>query len=208
MDGWDYWRLRDELSVNEAADLMVCMLPGQPEAADEAGLWLTSEDAFRYRTNVGAAKAAITSAIRVGSLSTTHQSMDESGALDVDKTKVAVGALKVWMRTKGVRNDFFCPDVLGMPGYLDPSHPNYAPKLAAAVRAWQAVTTDASLLDNGKSVKKNLERWLTDHASELGLLKKKDGKPNSEAIEDQIAKVANWDEEGGAPKTPRREKNG
>jgi hypothetical protein len=153
---------------------------------------------------VHAARAAITSAIRVGSLSTTHQSMDESGALDVDKTNVAVGALKVWMRTKGVRNDFFCPDVLGTAGYLDPNHPHYAPKLAAAVRAWQAVTTDASLRNNGRSVKQNLEQWLTDHASELGLLKKKDGKPNSEAITEQIAKVANWDEDGSAPKTPRR----
>jgi hypothetical protein len=38
----------------------------------------------------------------------------------------------------------------------------------------------------------------------LDLLKKKGGKPNSLAITEQIAKVANWDEEGGAPKTPRR----
>jgi hypothetical protein len=47
MDDWDYWRLRDELSVNEAADLMVGMLPGQLEAADEVGSWLTGEDELK-----------------------------------------------------------------------------------------------------------------------------------------------------------------
>ena len=206
MDAWDYWRLRDELSVNEAADLIVGMLPGQLEAANEAGASLTTQDELRYTTSVRAVRAAITGAIRAGSLTTRHPLADEGGAFDLDKTFVAVSALKVWMSNKGIRNDFFCPDVVGLPAYLDPAHPYYAPKLAAAVRAWQAVTSDVSLLDNGKSVKKNLERWLIDHAIELGLVKKTDGKPNMEAIEDQISKVANWDEEGGAPKTPRRQK--
>ncbi|MDY0187584.1 MAG: hypothetical protein RBR16_06645 [Syntrophus sp. (in: bacteria)] len=88
-----------------------------------------------------------------------------------------------------------------LPGYLDKNHPCYSPKLAAAVRAWEAVTTDQKYRNNGKTVKANLARWLNDHAAEFGLVKE-DGTPNSDAINNQIAKVANWQTDGGAPKTP------
>lgn len=73
-------------------------------------------------------------------------------------------------------------------GYMDPSHPRYSAKLAATVRAWQAVA------DEGKtSVKQALEGWLREHADEFGL--------TNEGIK-QCSKVANWQPLGGAPKTP------
>jgi hypothetical protein len=79
-------------------------------------------------------------------------------------------------------------------GYLDPSHPRYAPKLAAAVRAWQSVT------DAGKTTPKQaLIKWLTKNAAELDI--QKDGKPIKAAIEECSA-VANWEPVGGSPKTP------
>jgi len=56
-------------------------------------------------------------------------------------------------------------------------------------------------LDNGKHVKQNLESWLTAHAAEFDLVKD-DGEINADAIKNQIAKVANWKDKGGAPKTP------
>lgn len=41
------------------------------------------------------------------------------------------------------------------------------------------------------------------HAAEFELLKD-DGELNTEAIEKQIAKIINWDDKGGATKTPSR----
>lgn len=81
------------------------------------------------------------------------------------------------------------------PDYLDPNHPRYAPKLAAAVQAWLAVT------DPGKKTPKTaLKEWLQEHAGEYKGLTS-DGEPLETPI-NQCAKVANWEPEGGAPKTP------
>jgi hypothetical protein len=75
----------------------------------------------------------------------------------------------------------------------------YAPKLAAAVRAWNEVTSSPEAL-NGKTPKKALEVWLRKHANEYGLTNK-DGNPNELGIE-EICKVANWKPAGGASPTP------
>ncbi|MDM0051416.1 hypothetical protein [Variovorax sp. J22R115] len=73
-------------------------------------------------------------------------------------------------------------------GYMNPLHPRYAPKLAAAVRAWQAVD------DEGKtSPKQALEGWLRAHADDFGL---------TNAAVEECSKVANWKAQGRAPKTP------
>jgi len=81
------------------------------------------------------------------------------------------------------------------PGYLDTTHPRYTPKLAAAVKAWLAVTEQP-----GKTPSQAIRAWLERHASELELIKD-DGTLNRTAIE-EIAKIANWKPEGGVPKTP------
>jgi hypothetical protein len=80
-------------------------------------------------------------------------------------------------------------------GYLDPSHPRFAPKLAAAVRAWQSVTNAGN-----RSPKQAIEKWLRANAAELGLTNP-DGIPVNQAIEECSA-VANWQPKGGAVKTP------
>lgn len=82
-----------------------------------------------------------------------------------------------------------------VPAYLDPTDPRFSAKLAAAVRAWDSVSES-----NGKSIKAELESWLVQHASELGLVKPS-GEINQLGIE-EVAKVANWHVTGGAPKTP------
>jgi hypothetical protein len=48
--------------------------------------------------------------------------------------------------------------------FLDPKNPRYAPKLAAAVLAWEATGNEAS---TGKSPKQALLKWLREHAAEL-----------------------------------------
>lgn len=86
-------------------------------------------------------------------------------------------------------------------GFLDSSHPNYSVKLAAAVAAWEAVTQHREL-QSGASPKAAIKNWLTENAARLGLVKR-DGKPNNLGI-DEVAKVANWKPDGGAPETPSR----
>jgi hypothetical protein len=110
--------------------------------------------------------------------------------------------LRTWLRLRGINTGFFFPSPEAEPDYLSASHPNYSAKLAAAIEAWKAVSANAELR-RGKSVKQALIVWLRQHANEFGLTKD-DGNPNEQGIED-VAKIANWDTKGGAPKTPGSE---
>jgi hypothetical protein len=99
-----------------------------------------------------------------------------------------------WLESRGVRSGFFFPNATDAPEYLDPRNPRYAPKLAAAVRAWQAVTDP-----KGKAPKQALAKWLRERAPDFALTDD-DGKLNETGIE-EVAKVANWQPSGGAPRT-------
>lgn len=117
------------------------------------------------------------------------------GSIDLYKSTVQVPTLKEWLRERGFTSGFFFPSEGDVPDYLDPRNPRYAPKLAAAVRAWEAVTDPGT-----KSPKKALDKWLREHAAEFGLADD-EGLPINQAVED-CSKVANWQPGGGAPKTP------
>jgi hypothetical protein len=104
-------------------------------------------------------------------------------------------SLKKWLRSKGITKGFFFPELVATLDFLDPTHPRYAPKLAAAVKAWQAVIDPVK-----KSPKQALGKWLREHAVEFGLTNE-EGQPIETAIE-ECSKVANWDAKGGATKTP------
>ena len=122
------------------------------------------------------------------------------------KTTVDRSDLVTWLESRGHNTGFFFPAAVASddPDYLNPKHPRYAPKLAAAVRAWQAVTDTGGLRP-----KQALEKWLREHAQQLDSMTPKGkpslmtakGKPNETGIE-EIAKVANWETTGGAPTTP------
>jgi hypothetical protein len=111
-------------------------------------------------------------------------------------TTVRVEDLRKWLSERGFRTGFFFPDAPNAPDYLDPNHPRYAPKLAAAVRAWMAVDVVVA----GKTAKQLLEKWLRENSAAYGL-SDDDGKQNETGI-NQCAGVANWQPGGGAPKTP------
>lgn len=119
------------------------------------------------------------------------------GTVDLYRSTVVVDSLKQWLLSRGFTTGFFFPEPVtsGEPDYLDPRNPRYAPKLAAAVRAWQAVTDPGK-----KTAKQALDKWLREHATEFGLTDD-DGNPVNQAIE-ECSKVANWNPGGGAPKTP------
>ncbi len=112
-------------------------------------------------------------------------------------TTILLDNVRAWLTSRGVRAGFFFPTATGASGYLERDNPRYAPKLAAAVRAWQAVTDP-----NGKHPKQALEKWLREHAADFDLTDD-DGKLNEQGI-DECAKVANWQPGGGAPKTPAK----
>jgi len=118
-----------------------------------------------------------------------------NGTVDVYKSMVNADSLKQWLRVKGFTTGFFFPEQVETMDFLDPLNRRYAPKLAATVRAWQAIT------DAGKkSPKQALDKWLREHAAEFNLTND-EGKPIENAIE-ECSKVANWNAKGGATKTP------
>jgi len=122
---------------------------------------------------------------------------DPVGEIASQGTTVDVEVLKTWLTPRGVTTEFFFPGASDTPDYLNAEHPRYARRLAAAVNAWLAVTQAS-----GKSVKDAIKKWLREHAAEF-VLADDDGIPNQTGIE-EVAKVANWQPAGGAPKTPSK----
>ena len=203
MEGLDYWRLCEQLDIVQAA-LLVC---GHDPSADQSYVeeWTPDNRPPGYE----AAKTAISNALRKelieGQLIPLFEydiNGNQCGALEntIDPTssRVEVESLRSWLVGRGFHTGFFFPTATGAPHYLDPDHPRYAPKLAAAVKAWLASGDESAT--RGKSAKQALVKWLRENASEFGL-SDDDGKPNETGIE-ETAKVANWQPGGGAPKTP------
>jgi hypothetical protein len=222
MDSWehlelmaslDYWRLCDELSVIQAACLVVGVDPSSEIGSNCEG-WATHERPDGYE----AAKAGITSAFQRGAIKGRLIQLFEydmngnpcgaiEDSIDRAESRVEVESLRVWLKSRGFRTGFFFPDATDAPDYLDPQNSRYAPKLAAAVRAWQAM--EDKNLRRGKSAKAAMEQYLETNYRTLGLAQKrssekhgyKAGDINKTAIV-EAAKIANWEDDGGATKTP------
>jgi hypothetical protein len=199
-DDFDYWRLCEELSVYEATLLIAGKSPAQLPYVEQ---WDTDNRPRGYE----AAKTAIANALRGGRIKGTivpeFTSNFNGNSEPIQDTvslssRVEVVSLKVWLESRGLRKGFFFPNRTETPDYLDPDNARFAPKLAAAVRAWQAVTDPV-----GKHPKQALSKWLRENGAEFGLTDK-NGKPNETGI-DEVAKVANWQPSGGAPRTPTGE---
>jgi hypothetical protein len=190
MSSLDYWRFCEELTVQQAALLIVGEDPS------------SSLDYNYVPVGYKAVMAALVSDVKGKRLSANvPEGGDQFGDHGVplwDDATIMVEDLRAWLKKRGVETGFFFPRPAG-PAYLSPVHPHYSPKLAAAICAWNAVSQNAELR-RAKTVKKALDVWLRQHANEFGLTKD-DGNPNEQGIE-EVAKIANWDTRGGAPKTP------
>ncbi len=232
MDSMDYWRLNDELSVLDAALLIVGCDPSgessyaegwaieqRPEGYEAAKRALmTAINGKRLRASIRYSAREYGWAERLNDIEASEaEFMTISGSsLEDDErlskqgdfvyqifpdwklTTVKVDDLRTWLAQRGLRPTFFFPEGRSETAdYLNPHHPRYAPKLAAAVRAWQAV-------DDPKGVhpRQALEKWLREHSVEFGLTKE-DGKLSEKGI-GECSTVANWRPGGGAPKTPTR----
>ncbi len=200
MTDMDHWLLWEELTIAQAALLMSGNDPSQEHSYVEG--WPSHKRPSGYE----AAKQALVGAIRKGKVigiltegivpvpGDPYNDMPEP-ALSMTLSVVDMDSLREWLRGKGVKNNPLLPVTPEAPEYLQKGKPRYAPKLAAAVHAWEA-TRD----QQGRHPKQALMKWLREHAAEFGLCDD-DGNP-SENVIDEIAKVANWQLSGGAPQTP------
>lgn len=113
---------------------------------------------------------------------------------DWDETHITVDDLKRWLSSRNLYPPFFFPE--GNPeGFRDSKHPRYAPKLAACIAAWEAVTKPA----NNLTVKQTLEGWLQSNAAAFGVGDEAGIVSSNTAA--ALASVVNWNPAGGAPKT-------
>jgi hypothetical protein len=200
----DYWRLCDELTLPQAVLLIIGLNPSayQNRSTDDL-----SDKIENFHAILTALTNRVKNKLIPANVDIEYSFTDELGDSDLvpdriinwDKTTILVDDLRSWLKERGVTEGFFFPESKDEFDYLDCNHEHYAPKLAAAVRVWQAVNSD-SKLSSGKSIKKAMIGWLVDNANELGLTKE-DGTHNNQGIE-EIAKVSNWQDKGGAPKTP------
>lgn len=199
VESMDYWRLCEELTVKQAALLITGTDPADAEFVHESS---SKDRPVGYDAAVHALHRALKSELIKGELHLIAEyDMNGNergwidGTIDLDRSIIEVDSLRDFLTWRGFRSGFFLTIPSTAPDYLDPAHPRYAPKLAAAVGAWQAVTET-----EGKHPKQALAKWLREHAAEFGL-SDDEGKPNETGI-DETAKIANWKPGGGAPKTP------
>lgn len=210
MESLDYWRFATSLTVFQAIILIVGFDPSDAEVA-----YCENVSLDRKPKGYLAVKAALIEAIKSGEVKPTHYKPITETAYDsttgdavgeyalpnsVDlDTTIPVSEIKAFLSRRGVVTGFFFPDGGAAEEFLDPSNPCYAPKLAAAVTGWKAVSSDMSLL-KGKTPKQALVKWLRENARQYGLTDE-EGKFNDLGIE-EVAKVANWNTDGGAARTP------
>jgi len=192
----DHWRLCEELSVVEAALLLQSFDPSGDYCYVEA--WELHQRPEGYEGAKNAISRALVNNLIQGKLVLIEQVSDEGQNavrdIDVSKSLVDVQSLCRWLSSRGISTGFFFP-IRQAAEYLDTEHPRYAPKLAAAVHAWLATGEI-----QGGTPKQTLKTWLEKHAGQFDLLDE-GGKLNNQGIE-EVAKVANWQRSGGAPKTP------
>lgn len=199
MDSLDYWRLCEELTIVQAALLII----GEDPSGDNQ--YVEGWDANSQPKGYIAAKEGISRALKTGAIAGSHVPLYEldingnrtcafEGSTDFKSSTVDVASLREWLRSRGFATGFFFPNATGVPDYLDPSHPRYARKLAACVNAWLSVTSNPKT-----SPKMAIEKWLRENAATYGMTDA-DGNVIKKNIKD-CSTVANWNETGGAPKS-------
>ncbi len=198
----DYWRLCDELNIIQASLLII----GNDPSSDQQ--YIEGWDHDKRPDGYEAVKAALLGALKNSAINGSvveeleydmngncHGTIE--GSIDLKSTTIAVNEIKKWLASRGMTTGFFFPEPVFEMNFLDVKHPRYSPKLAATVTAWLEMENGGLL--SGKSVKQSLEKWLRLNAKDYGLCDD-EGKPNEKGI-DECAKVANWNQKGGAPNT-------
>jgi hypothetical protein len=195
MDRMERWKLADQLNVYQISLLIAGYDPSEFEG-NHYDRWPKET-----KIEVSAYINAIKNAARCQKFEfreVTYETYD-GDAIDWCQSLINIDSFCQWLRSRNFVDGYFLARQDEADRLSDESGEFYAPKLAAAVRAWNEVTSSPEAL-NGKTPKKALEIWLRKHANEYGLTNK-DGNPNELGIE-EICKVANWKPTGGASPTP------
>jgi hypothetical protein len=194
----NHWLLCDELTIKQAALLMVDIDP------DEA-IWVEEWELHKRPSGYEAAKQAIRVAVNTKKVNGRIVALQRptmvdaknwevalveiEGSVDIDRSMVEVVSLGNFLRERGVTSKFFSPPYPLAP--IKSHSPDYLEELRAAIEAFEAVHGDSSAT-KGRTPKQALLLWLEENKK--GQL--------SENARERIATVANWQPSGGAPKTP------
>jgi hypothetical protein len=201
------WHLNDDLSIHDA----VCLIAGyDPNDYDIANSHFGYDEHQVDFPSYSPVHSALITAARLGKIKVRFSNDNINDEVSHPKTTIQLDDLKEWLVSRGFKSGFlFEGDNINKndPDYLNPNHPRYAPKLAASVKAWLAMSDDNLL--HKKTPIQAMSDWLESRYKEFDLIHKqtnekagyKKGDINSGAIK-EAAKVANWNQEGGAPKTP------
>ena len=195
MDPINRWKLAEELNAFQ----IVLLISGYDPSEFDSDVYDRWPD--EVKGEISPYLYAIKNAARSGKLQFRQVDFQDYSEIDWVSSTMNVDSVCEWIRSRNFVDGFFITSDANPEGLADASSVFYAPKLAAAVRAWNEVTSNPEAL-SGKTPKKALEVWLRKHANEYGL-SNKDGNPNELGIE-EICKVANWKPAGGASPTPVR----
>jgi len=198
LDRLDYWKICNDFTVVQAALIVCGISPEQQQWKVER-----TTDSLCPPGYV-AIRTALRHGLQNGSIKPTkpfYQTDDEGEEtryFDIEQTTISASEVDRFLRSVGSYCEFF-DEVARNNAPSDAVRSPMPPKLAAAVKAWEAVSSDSGRL-RGRSPKQALEQWLLENAKDLGLINR-GGQPNRTGIE-EICKVANWKPEGGATPTP------
>ncbi|EJF82594.1 hypothetical protein MCU_01391 [Bartonella elizabethae Re6043vi] len=195
-DSLDYWGLSDTLTLVNAALLIAGINPAKCRFENRSCLLESNIYDDNNNKLLSAKFRAVYSSILLAANSESLRiySWDRD---DESQTTVKVEELRQWLFLRDFYPEFFFPkndsgNIKDQKyAFQDQNHPHYAPKLAAAVAAWEAVSEAAP----STSVKATLAQWLQENGKEYV---KKNGEITKEFIE-QASSVANWEPKGGAP---------
>lgn len=137
--------------------------------------------------------------------------------IDRNMSRVTFEGVRDWLETMGCTDGYFFSNThKGIDrGNLDNQYKNrpdpmnreskfFAPKLAAAIEAWETLQQDPKLQDANAVVKAATD-WLTENAERLSILwtDPKTGKTAPpKSTTEAMAKIINWNDKGGVNKTP------
>jgi len=190
------WKLQETMTIQEAVLLMCGILP----EGENVNI-IAHKQSCDWPKGVLPLVRLLTNAVSNGKVAGQIVQYDNYNAeVNIAESTLDVASLVKFLRQKSVVDNFFNNAPAPQAEYLNTANPFYAPKLAAAVMAWEAITQNEENARKPGSPKQKMETWLRQNASRFGLTKP-DGKLNEEGIK-EICKVANWQPLGGAAQTP------
>jgi hypothetical protein len=188
--GWNEWKHFEMVTIRQAA----CLLSFVDPLVDASNSrWIVTEAKAKRELLLQAVKLGRIRAKNLfihdwngGVFRTKDLANLDVGDLS-DSTEVMTSELAAWCDTKAFLHPWVGQIALALGCQTFGSYP---PELRAAIEAFDAVHSDPCATA-GKSPKKALEEWLRVNKPDL-----------SAGARERIATVANWQREGGAPKTP------